>query len=687
MISRSVGAVAVLTLFLLCCLSSSGAVGAAAPAWTTFGAGPARLGEAPAPASSSRVGRRFVLPLPGRITAQVLAADGVFVAATTNGDVVGLDRNGFVLWHDRLGQLANSCPQLNGYGVVSTGVIDPSSLTVYVMDGFGRLHALALGTGVERSGWPVRVFGDFDRELDWGALTLAAGSVYVPTAAYCDQPGTPGGIYRVDLASRGVTRWLAVPLDRGGGGGPWGWGGLAYDPAANSLFAGSSGAFSGGSNTGSAFTETAGFGERLIEFSTGLQIQSSSHPAGLPDRMDLDFVGSPLLVPGTSCGPMIVAATKNDTVYGWRRDAVAAGWAWKVAVEPYAVADPFVSQLAWSTATSSVYAVTGTELVRIKIGANCSASIVWRKPLGTHTENGSPTVAGNVVWFANNGTQKLVGYNATTGARVFSAPLGGTTLEAPAIVGGRLLIGTFTGLVEGFTTAREATPARHRGDQAHVDELGRRPARLAGTAGRRLRDRQCGQELAADLFSTGSRSRPDLADLGGHLDRVDPGRLHVLDAAALDERRGQELARHEDAQRELRRQRRSRLLLGGRNVANAGAAGRGERWPTRGTHGRVGAERDDRCRGRHEGGRRGARVGAGRRSGLGHRAARDRRERLDSACGGAARATGPTARTNHRGERQSSDRHRFRLHRAADPQADLDVNRRWVDLVGRLSRA
>ena len=460
MIFRSVGALAVLTLLLLCCLSSSGAaVVAGAPAWTTFGAGTARLGDASTSASSARVARRFVVPLPGRITGQVLAAGGVFVAATTNGDVVGLDRNGFVLWHDRLGQLAHSCPQLNGYGVVSTGVIDQSSQTLYVMDGFGRLHAVALTTGVERSGWPIRVFADFDRELDWGALTLAAGSVYVPTAAYCDQPGTPGGIYRVDLGTRAVSRWLAVPLDRGGGGGPWGWGGLAYDPAAKSLFAGSSGAFSGGSNTGSAFTETAGFGERLIQFSTALQVQSSSHPTGLPDRMDLDFVGSPLLVPGTSCGPMVVAATKNDTVYGWQRDTLAAGWAWKVAVEPYAVADPFVTQLAWSTATSSVYAVTGTELVRIKIGASCTASVVWRKPLGTHTENGSPTIAGNIVWFANNGTQALVGYNASTGARVFSAPLGGTTLQAPTIVGGRLLVGTFTGLVEGFTTAAEAPPA------------------------------------------------------------------------------------------------------------------------------------------------------------------------------------------------------------------------------------
>jgi hypothetical protein len=453
-----VGSAAVV-LLSLSCLSAAGAA-KQAPAWTTFGAGPARLGQTAAAAPVSRVARRFVLPLSGRITAQVLSAGGVFVAASTGGDVVAFDRNGFVLWHDQLGQLAYDCPQLNGYGVVGTGVIDSSSGTFYVADAFGRLHALALSTGAERPGWPVRVFTDVDRELNWGALTLAAGSVYVPTAAYCDAAGTPGGVYRVNLATKAVTRWLAVPLNLGGGGGPWGWGGLAFDPASDSLFAGASGAFAGGSNSGTAYSETAGNGDRLIEFGPDLQIRSSSHPAGLPDRQDLDFVGSPLLVPGTSCGPMVVAATKNDTVYGWKQDDLTAGWVWKVAIEPYAVSDPFVSQLAWSAATSSVYAVTGTELVRIKVGPGCTASVVWRRKLGTRTENGSPTIAGNNVWFAVNGAETTFdAYDATTGKRLLTLPLGGTTLVAPTVVAGRVLVGTFNGIVEGFSASAEPLPA------------------------------------------------------------------------------------------------------------------------------------------------------------------------------------------------------------------------------------
>ena len=442
-------------LVLLFAWAVAAAAGTPASSWTTFGASTARLGQTATGAPPSRLTRRFVLPLTGRITSQVLAFDGAFFATSTGGDVVAFDRNGFVLWHDRIGQLAHTCPQLDGYGVVSTGAIDPSSGTLYVADAFGRLHALALASGIERRGWPIRVYADQDRELGWGALTLAGGSVYVPTAAYCDTAGTPGGIYRVNLETKAVSRWLAVPLDQGGGGGPWGWGGLAWDPAAKLLYAGSSGAFAGGSNSGSSYTETAGYGDRLIAFGPDLGVRASSHPAGLPDKQDLDFVGSPLLVPGTSCGPMVVAATKNDTVYGWKSADLASGWTWKVAIEPYAIDDPFVAQTAWSSATSSVYAATGTELVRIKVGAGCKASVVWRRALGTRTENGSPTVAGNTVWFAQNGKQRLLAYDATTGARLLSVPLGGTTLQAPTVVPGRVVVGTFNGIVEGFSTARD----------------------------------------------------------------------------------------------------------------------------------------------------------------------------------------------------------------------------------------
>ena len=535
-------------LFSACCLPAAGAPTQPASSWTTFGASTARLGQAPGSVSVAQLSRRFVLPLSGQMTAQVLESAGTFVAASTGGDIVAFDRDGFVRWRTNVGQLALSCPQLNGYGVVGTGVIDPSSRTLYVADAFGRLHALSLATGDERRGWPIRVFSDLGRELDWGALTLADGSVYVPTAAFCDADGTPGGIYRVDLATKAVSHWLAVPLDEGGGGGPWGWGGLAYDSTSGSLFAGSSGAFQGGTNSGTSYTETAGFGDRLLEFGPGLQVRSSSHPAGLPDRMDLDFVGSPLLVPGTSCGPMVVAATKNDTVYGWSEGNLARGWTWKVAVEPYAVNDPFVAQLAWSAATSSVYAVTGTELVRIKVGAGCKASVEWRRPLGTHTENGSPTVAGNTVWLADNGTQALRRLRrhhreaSPRSAARWHDPRGADRDRRSRR---RRIVQRDR---RGIRRRSHVTPLLRPG-ACVVDQFGRRRARLAEQGQRRLCDGRRRQALAADLSATRSRRAPRLRDAGSHLARVRAGRLHVRDPAIVDGRRRTHVARHEDTQR------------------------------------------------------------------------------------------------------------------------------------------
>jgi hypothetical protein len=425
--------------------------------WTTFGNSPARLGAVAA--QPGTLLRHFVLPLRGRVTGQVLSAAGAFFAATTSGEVVSFNPDGYVRWRVGVGQLAHSCRQLDGYGVVGTGVIDPASRTLYVADAFGRLHALALATGTERPGWPLRVFGDFRRELVWGALSLAGGSVYVPTAAYCDA-SSPGGVLRVELGTRQVTRWTAVPLELGGGGGPWGWGGVAYDDARNALFAATSGALRGGSNTGDDFTETAGYGDRLVQLGPDLSVQASSHPEDLPDRQDLDFVGSPVLVDRPGCGALAVAATKNDVVYGWRRDDVSAGPIWKLDLERYDPDVPFLSQLAWHTSLASLYAVTGTALVRIQIRADCSPSVVWSRQLGTRTENGSPTIAGETVWFAVNGKNLLAGYDARSGTRVAEAPLGGTTLQAPTIVGGRLVVGTFTGLIQGFMVAGRGTTGR-----------------------------------------------------------------------------------------------------------------------------------------------------------------------------------------------------------------------------------
>jgi PQQ-like domain len=432
---------------LVLCAAPAGAA-PAGNSWTGWGNSPERWGLAAA--DPSTVTRSFVLPLAGRITGQVLADEGSYFVATSAGTVASFTADGVLRWQDDVGQLANGCAQLDGYGVTGTGAIDPQSGTLYVADAFGRLHALALSNGAEQPGWPVRVFSDDGKELVWGALSLVDGAVYVPTASYCDSPMT-GGLYRVDTATRRVTRWVSVPASLGGGGGVWGWGGTSYSPALNAIFAVTANAFAGGSNTGSSFTESAGYGEHLVELDPSLKVEASSHPADITAPQDLDFVGSPVVLDRPGCGGLVVAADKNDEVYGWRAGNVAAGPIWDVPLETFDAADPMLSQLAWSPALDSIYAVTGTQLARISIAADCSADVTWKEPLGTKTENGSPTVAGTTVWFAVNGKPTLVAYDGRTGRRVFGAPLGGTTLVAPTIIGDRLLVGTFTGLVEGFS--------------------------------------------------------------------------------------------------------------------------------------------------------------------------------------------------------------------------------------------
>jgi hypothetical protein len=260
-----------------------------------------------------------------------------------------------------------------------------------------------------------------------------------------------GGVYRVDLATQDVTSWFSVPASDGGGGGVWGWGGTAYSAGDDALYAVTANAFAGGSNDGDDFTESAGYGEHLVKLGPDLSVEDSDHPSDLTTPADLDFVGSPVVLDRSGCGELVVGADKDDMLYAWHADDIGSGPLWELPLQDFDAANPLLSQLAWSPELASLYAVTGTQLVRVGVGADCSPKIDWHEPLGTKTENGSPTIAGDTVWFAANDPNELDGYDARTGDRVFRSPLGGTTVEAPTVVDGRLVVGTMSGLVEGFT--------------------------------------------------------------------------------------------------------------------------------------------------------------------------------------------------------------------------------------------
>jgi hypothetical protein len=269
------------------------------------------------------------------------------------------------------------------------------------------MHALDLATGAERPGWPVTLYDDYRDEIEWGALALVDGSVYAGTGSYCDQPAvTP--IYRVSTTTREVTSWTPVPRELGGGGGVWGWGGVAYSPARDSLYV----------VTGNAIqeNETAGYGERLVELSPDLGVRSSSHPVDIVRHDDLDFVGSPVIADVPGCGEVVAAVNKNGTLYGWRADAVAAGPTWSVRLQAADPNKPVLTQPAWSDRFRSFYVVSFAELLRVGIGSDCKPAVTWRLDVKNPTLNSSPTVAGGTVWLelsASPGT--LLGVDGATG--------------------------------------------------------------------------------------------------------------------------------------------------------------------------------------------------------------------------------------------------------------------------------
>ena len=181
-------------------------------------------------------GPRWSLQLDGRVTAQPVVVRGVpargqltVYVGTSGGSLYAISGAGRLRWRVRFGRLQHRCGFLDGYGVTGTPAVDADARILYVADAFGMLHALDLDDGDERSGWPVRVLADQQREHVFGGLLVARDSVYVPAASYCDVP-MEGKLVRVQTANRRVSRWISVPFRMGGGGGIWGFGGSSVQP-------------------------------------------------------------------------------------------------------------------------------------------------------------------------------------------------------------------------------------------------------------------------------------------------------------------------------------------------------------------------------------------------------------------------------------------------------------------------
>jgi outer membrane protein assembly factor BamB len=379
------------------------------------------------------------LPTPGELT--------VFVV-TGNGYVEGINQNGYIISKRQLGHMRlATCAWLpgNNYGITGTPEIDPVSHTLYVADALGFIHALDPATLEDRPGWPVRIFNQPQRQLVWGAVSLVKGKLYVATGLLCARGS--GNVYSVDVKTRKVARWNAVPFSLGGGGGMWGWGGLAYDAPSSSLLAVTGDALPGGTNIGKKFDESAAYAEHIVQLGLDLRLRASQAPQRYRHYVDQDLTGTPVVMRAPGCPPLVAGESKNGNLYVWRLNRIASGVYWRKKV-----ATKLNGQPAWSPLTRSLYVVGHQSAFRFQLGPapTCQFTQVWSVPLVGFAVNGPPLIFGNTIWFTVSSDQTLWTMDATTGALLWKGGLAEAAYAPPAIVDGRVYQAGFSGLVSAF---------------------------------------------------------------------------------------------------------------------------------------------------------------------------------------------------------------------------------------------
>jgi uncharacterized repeat protein (TIGR01451 family) len=321
----------------------------------------------PSDVNSTTFGRLFSYSLDGLSIASPLYVAGVTVpdqgvhnlvyVATEHDSVYAFDADGISaapLWQRSFlgpgvttvpasdtGECCDISPEI---GITGTPVIDPSTGTLYVVaktkEGASTyvqtLHALDLGTGVEKFGGPVviqatvpgsgngssggRISFDPLRQNQRPSLLLNNGVVYVGFGSHGDHQPYHGWLLGYSASTLQQVVALNVSPNADGGGIWQANGGPAADAAGNIYVVTGNGAFdgdSGGPDFGDSFLKITANGTIADYFTPWNQ--------GTLNANDFDLgAAGPLLLPDQpGAHPhLMVSAGKNNTVYLVDRDAM-----------------------------------------------------------------------------------------------------------------------------------------------------------------------------------------------------------------------------------------------------------------------------------------------------------------------------------------------------------------------------
>ena len=390
------------------------------------------------------------MPIGSPLFVSHVRVDGVardlVLVASESGELQARDAtDGSLVWERSFGSVVTGCPDLPGsrFGIGGTPVIDRTTSRVYVVASMPDpasvgVFALSLATGRTVPGWPVSISGDPLHMHDWGALTLAAGTLYVPLASMCDRPPDFGRVVAIDVRSAGVsTTWFVVTHDGlpVGGGGVWAAGGLSVD--------GSGDLFAATGNAEYPYPESQPYGESVVRLSP--QLEPLDHHAPPLSGRDVDFGSAPVLLDADRCPPQLVVPNKDGHVFLYRRDDLARGPTQTLkVVDDRPTYGLLMGSPAWDAATQTlVLANPGPAadgfthgLIGFELGTDCRLHVRWERTFGPDgaTNVSGPTIAGGLAWYVDGTDGRLAAVDESTGALRWSADVG-PSFAPPIVVG------------------------------------------------------------------------------------------------------------------------------------------------------------------------------------------------------------------------------------------------------------
>ena len=456
--------------------------------WPTVDHDPTRTGNATgesviSPSTVSRLALQWSTPVDGKVTAQPLFVSSVLAggitrdvvfAATAGNSVYALDAGtGAVIWRRNFGAPDGFGEIPGGFGIAAAPVVDRASGLAYAVSQDGVLRTLSLADGTDAAAAVTIIASNTSTNKVWGGLNLVGSNLYIATGSDgSDTPPWKGRIVRVDISDATPTvagTFYVVPSIPApdGGGGIWGYGGVAVDPTNGRVYAATS------ATDGFPTESYQLYAASMIALDANLDLlgyYQPTPPACQTTQCDWDFGATPIVYQPPGCPTLVAALKKDGKLYLMKADDLANDLNGTIPpIQVLALNDAFDGP-----GTGGLYGVpaywpagnmlfvtdagpgvnginAGVVGLSISPAPACALSVAWSLSLPTVGDNqppSTPTVANGVVFVGTPTGGALHAYNAASGAELWSSGnviTGGGTFAAPTVASGKLYVGSWNG--------------------------------------------------------------------------------------------------------------------------------------------------------------------------------------------------------------------------------------------------